>query len=316
MKTAAKRVLRTAWRAVPGKTAIARVAALSPPAFKGPITQRILSRLIEAPDLIGMGKIETNLGLDMPTVVIEGRARSHLFFGTPEGYAGERGALALASCLSRHSDAFIDVGANYGYFTFLVANERGDSIPIHYIEPVPTLFADLDANVRRLGLRNAYGHQLAIGGSTGEVTFYLNLSNSHSSSLTPTFRGRHQLEEIVVRSSTFDDFAEGQTFRNACVKVDIENAEPAFLEGVQRHRDRIAFLVIEVLGPAIKAGFINTARAQLGMHAYYVDDRVLRPSIDGTYRYQPGECNWLFCRQAPDQLRPLLAGTTMRIAGS
>jgi FkbM family methyltransferase len=314
MKTAIRRVLRNVWRQIPGKGVAARAVALAPPALKGPLACRVLSRLIDADDLRRLGTIETNLGLATPSVRISGRAIPQYFFGTPEHYPGERGALTLARCLSPRCDSFIDVGANYGYFVYYMGTALAGAMPLHYLEPVPALFDEIEANVRRLQLRDVHGHRLAISGKTGETKFYLNLSDTQSSSLTREFGALHQLEETVVQASTFDDFIETKSFRHACVKVDIENAERAFLEGIQRHHDRIEFLIIEVLGPAYRAGFINKARAQLGMNAYYIDDLTLRLSLDGSFEYHAPDYNWLFCRLSPKELRPLLAGTPLQVA--
>src|SRR5690349_19064943 len=135
VKTALKQALRRAWRAVPGKGVLVRTVALAPPALKGPRSKHVLSRLIERDDLIRMGAIDTNLGLPMPSISIDGRALPQYFFGRPDHFEGERGPLALSTCLTPHCDAFVDIGANHGYFIYVLRHELGDATPIHYLEP-------------------------------------------------------------------------------------------------------------------------------------------------------------------------------------
>ena len=148
---------------------------------------------------------------------------------------------------------------------------------------------------------------------TGEVTFYLDHTDNSSSSLTPRFAARHEVETITVQAVRFDDFSRHEALSEVCVKVDIEGAEREFLEGVGEESDRIAYLVIEILGPAIDAGFVNAARKRLSMEAYYIADFRLEHSRHGEYRYRSPHYNWLFCRHSPGELRRLLVNTRFSV---
>ena len=101
---------------------------------------------------------------------------------------------------------------------------------------------------------------------------------------------------------------------STCVKVDVEGAEFRFLEGIGDAGNKIATLVVEVLGRALSDGFVKKAWSVLGMHAYYIGHRTLQHSPDGNFNYVPGEYNWLFCRASPEALRRRLAGTPFSVA--
>lgn len=311
--TPIKRVIRQFLSALPAKGAVTRAVAMAPPQLKSRRVCRVLSRVIETSDLAELGTIRTNLGFSRFGFDISADAPASYFFGGPSSYAGEYGPLLLASQLTRSCDAFVDVGANHGYFVFFVHETQARSTPIHYFEPDAQLFAELSANVDRLGPSQIFGHRCALGANSGEASFYVDLSDRSSSSLTRSFVDRHRVREERVLVRTFHEFVAEYAIRNACVKVDVECAEFDFLRGALPALHAIRYLIIEVLGPAIKAGFVRQASAQLGMHAYYINGLRLEHSPDGSYTYRPPQYNWLFCAEAPDALRRLLEQTPLSV---
>lgn len=304
------RLGRRVLRSMPGRVALIRALSTAPAAFKGRYASRVYLRVFEHSELAELGTLRTNLGMPLD-VAVSADALPIYFFGTPDAYEGERGTLLLCRELCKTSDAFIDVGANHGYFTFFVHVGLTRRIPIHYFEPVTRLFSEIDANVKRNALTDIHGHPCAVGAVSGPVTFHTNMSDSASSSLTSDFQGKHRVTETRVDCVRFDDFVRDNGLRNLCVKVDVEGAEVHFLEGAQAAADSLRCLIIEVLGPAVQAGFIQKAKQQLGMHAYYINDLQLEHSEDGAFTYQHPEYNWLFCRESPAQLRELLAGSRL-----
>lgn len=238
------------------------------------------------------------------------------WLGTPALYAGERGSLALAGCLSGDSDVFFDIGAHLGYFTFFVRAQAPAGLPIHFFEPDPALFARLDRNVRDNALRDVHGHHQAVAATDGVAAFFVNETDSTSGSLTTMFAEQHRVTPIDVQVTSFATFAAPRTFRRACVKVDVEGGEWPFMDGAAGVFDRIAYLIIEVLGPANARGFVKTMMARGGFRAYYINDYTLEPSADGAFVYREPEYNWLFCREAPDELARKLQGSPLRVRGA
>jgi methyltransferase FkbM-like protein len=120
------------------------------------------------------------------------------------------------------------------------------------------------------------------------------------------FSHRHHTASVDVKIRSFADLADHLQLDRACVKVDVEGAEAAFLRGASGALNRIAYLIIEVLGPAHQHHFVRNVIARTGFQAYYINDYRLEPSDDGGFTYQAPEYNWLFCRERPDALQAKL----------
>lgn len=251
--------------------------------------------------------IDRDLDCEMPVDQV------FALYGKPELYRGERASLELAARLSRSSDAFVDVGAHLGYFTFFVSMRVGGDLPISFFEPDPVLFARLDRNVRANRLDRVKGFNRAIGAVDGSATFYVNRTDSLSGSLTDHFAAAHEVVATKIGVERFSTAAARLGFRRACVKVDVEGAEMAFLDGAADALSGVAYLIIEVLGPAHELGFVRSVMARTGFSAYYINDYRLEYSRDGSFEYRAPEYNWLFCREAPDQLPATLGGAPFHV---
>jgi FkbM family methyltransferase len=297
---------------VPAKHRLVQAAARLPPAYRSRLSARTSSAITRAsgalpPTLMTNLGIAAGLSIEIPT------AQVHAAFSAPDLYVGERASLELAARFCREADAFVDVGANLGFFTFHVRSKTGDGIPIFAYEPDPLLFGLLASNVQRNGLRGVEVHQVAIGAEDGRATFYRNLTDPLSGSVTTEFQTAHDLEAVTVPMKRFSTVARELGFARACVKVDVEHAEDQFLDGLGTDHDRIGWLIMEVLAPAVDRQFVRRAMTRTGWRAYYINDFSLEHSVDGGFRYRESEFNWLFCRQAPAALRASLAGSRFRV---
>jgi len=307
------RVVDTLIGAVPFRPALLRTAARIPPPLRSRPSYRVLAAMARrTPDCRQLG---TNLGIATRLRCVVPIEHPVAIFGKPAFYSGERGALELARRLADRSDAFVDVGAHLGYFTFYVRALASRSVPIHYFEPDPDLFARLEQNVRANALAGVTGHNEAIGEADGTALFYINRSDTFSGSLTDMFSGKHEIVPAQVTTRRFASFASTAHFTRACVKVDVEGAERQFLDGAIPVLDRVAYLIMEVLGPAVTSGFVADLMREGGFHGYYINDYSLEQSLDGSFTYREPEYNWLFCREAPPELRRTLAGSRFRIKG-
>lgn len=299
---------------IPFKAPLVRLGALLPPLLKGRMGARFFAQLVNR-DPSG-GELLTNLGISRRYRVALRKTDSvDLLFGRPEHHAGERGPLRLAGVLARDCNAFVDVGSNLGYYVFYL---RGvlPRIPIFYFEPNGEMFDRLTRNIEANRLGRVTGFKAAVGRCDGQATFYVNLTDHLSSSLTDYFTAYHDCRTEVVDVITFDRFAEDHDLRELCVKVDVENAEFDFIAGAERALSRIRYLIMEVLGPANENGFVRTMITRLGLSAYYINDLKLEHSPDGSFRYRPPEYNWLFCREGPDALGDRLRGSGIHVVGA
>jgi FkbM family methyltransferase len=212
----------------------------------------------------------------------------------------------------QYADAFVDIGANIGYFTFFIRANTDVKKPIYFFEPDPDLFNLIDTNVLSNALQNVHGFKTAIGSIVGKLTFYQNISDYLSGSITQDFSAKHDLNQIIVDSTTFSEFASKIELKNACVKVDVEGAEFDFIKGAMDSLDSISYLIMEVLGSAVENKLIERI-IDLGYFAYYINDYRLEYSVDGSFNYQSSQYNWLFCHDSPDRLREKLIDSKFQV---
>jgi FkbM family methyltransferase len=308
--------------ATPLKKQIVLVAAALPCGVKrhvarSPLTVKALSSLLFRARNRAPFSIRTNLGIsddldvELPSTVA---SPSHLFL-TPDRYRGEAGPLLLARQLVRHCAAFIDVGANVGYYTLFVrANSRSD-VMIYYFEPDPSLADLIASNLTRNRMANVVGFARAIGAASGRSEFFVNLDNRSMSSLFTEYESTHHLQSTTVEVTTFDEFVQASGLPGAYLtKVDVENGEWAFVEGAQRALRSMPFLILEILGPARRRGLVDHLIRRFGFHCYYIDGLVLEHLGEDDGRYHPGEWNFLFCRDDPERLRERIEPGPLRVA--
>jgi FkbM family methyltransferase len=293
-----------------------KIAAGLPTFFKGHILYRLADRTL---NMLGQEyrgeRVFTNLGVKNGYSVSVPLEKPFFAFGHPKKYRGERGVLYLSKYLGQHVQAVMDVGANWGYHTIFMRPHLDAKIPIYYFEPNKKLFEIIQQNTANNSLENIKGVMVGLSDFTGEASFYVNLSNDMSSSLDKSFR--HEWENVVeekIKVTTFDDFVEEyEKNKSWLVKVDVENAEMAFVRGSKNNFKNIKYLIIELLSKAREEKVADIIMDKFKMNAYYVNDFKLEymPREDG--RNVELEYNFLFCKETPEELRLLLKGTEFTV---
>lgn len=300
------RMFRLAARSRRLRAALARV----PPSLRSATSVRISGALQRLRPPTDAEPISSNLGISRSLKVrLPADVEVGYLFGTPDLHRNERGALHLCRWLCRHAECFIDIGSYRGLFTFVVAGAPWRPPRIIFCEPEPNLYQEILHNVSANAIPGVVGLPFAVGAVSGRATFYVNRTDRTSSSLTTDFALKHDVFPIEVSQVPFRDLVAREGVSRALVKVDIEGAESMFLDGVVGAQQAICHLVIEILGPAIRDGFVARARRELGMHAYYVDEMRLIHSEDGSFEYVDGQFNWLFAREDPIDLQAALKGS-------
>jgi FkbM family methyltransferase len=253
------------------------------------------------------------LGLSADLRVLVPAHKHELQFGHPDHNLAERATLRLAGHLAERSEAFVDVGANEGIFTFYVAcRMRGGSLPIHSFEPDRDLFDRLSTNVRRNSIA-AVVNPLAVSDRNGRQTFYRDASSDLSGSLSDYFVGGHETKPTEVEVTTLESYLVGHGLRETCVKIDVEGAGALVWAGACAAASRIRWLIMEILQPEVEARLPARIIAETGWSAYYIHDYRLVHSRAGEFEYRAPFYNWLFCRLDPASLAKELAGTKFAI---
>jgi FkbM family methyltransferase len=142
---------------------------------------------------------------------------------------------ALLASLPR-GGTFVDVGANWGYFTLAAAHAVGAEGRILALEPDPRVAAELSANVARNGIRHVTVVEAAASEGAGQAVlagYAEGDRNRGVSSLVSRPVG--DAESFVVRTAALDDLLDEHGIASAdLVKVDVEGAEEMVLRGMAR----------------------------------------------------------------------------------
>lgn len=146
----------------------------------------------------------------------------------------------------RAADICIDVGANVGYYTLLMATTASRGF-VHAFEPSPLTASLLKTNLLLNDVRNADINQEALGDVPGEVEFIVSTDDAYSS-LLDTGR-KPVLGRNRVTMTTLDSYCETRHIERVdCLKVDVEGAEERVIRGAagllanQRRKPRLVML--------------------------------------------------------------------------
>lgn len=125
----------------------------------------------------------------------------------------------------------LDIGANIGYLSAVMADCVGASGRVFAFEPSPDTFERLRINA---GLSRGIVEplQLALSDSSIPIPFYAS-KEQHALSTSVVSLKPDQCEAISVQSTTVDEVCLRYNVRPALIKIDVEGAEPGVIKGMQ-----------------------------------------------------------------------------------
>jgi len=172
--------------------------------------------------------------------------------------------------LLRPGDVAVDVGANHGWYSLVLAQCVGREGQVHAVEPLPPLAAALRRNLALNPSLLVYLHEVAVGAEDGTLDLHVfpDLPHGHTSAAT---LGHERFETVAVPRRRLDGLIPAAP---ALVKVDVEGYEPEVLAGASRLLDaeRPPMWLIEV-NRETAAAFGRTPDLALGPladHGYSV----------------------------------------------
>lgn len=299
--------------AYPGSEQLVRRSALAPVWMKTRFFQRMVSKVADR-SMPAAALVETNGGIADDLCLLVPSAKHGMLYGRPGHHVGERATIELAKRLALRSNAFVDVGANEGLFTFSISAALGAlrHSTVHAFEPDPVLFDRLAANLARnnMGVR---ANRIAVSDRLGTQTFYRNISDNSSGSLTTFFASKHEVVAIETEVTSLTRYLEDHQIERACIKVDVEGAGAAVWDGAREARRRIDWLIYEIVGPELAADLPKRIIADTGWNAYYIRDFDLVRSFAGEFEYREPFYNWLVCAADPGELAAALNGSRFRL---
>jgi FkbM family methyltransferase len=154
-----------------------------------------------------------------------------------EGYELETSLLLLK--LAEIAPTFFDIGANWGYFSLLLAGHPRYNGHVHAFEPNPNTYRDLDKVVRQSKLTEKITtRQVGVGKEPG--TLRVEESRGWHSGLSKLSSKGHGSEVEVV---TVDSLME---LNPGLIKIDVEGMEMDVLRGTERTLNELKpFLTFE-----------------------------------------------------------------------
>lgn len=169
---------------------------------------------------------------------------------------------------------FVDVGANIGYFTALVAKHYPRASVVS-IEAFPTIADKLQKNIERNDLKNVRVEIVAVADVPGTIElFYAGTINEGG---TTSVQGRINSQPIVVPSKPLAALLFDQEIPSIrLIKIDVEGAESRVIEGLAPKLNLLpndAEIVVEVSAGHIDDStyIFNTFHAH-GFNAYELEN--------------------------------------------
>lgn len=144
----------------------------------------------------------------------------------------------------RAGDVFVDVGANIGYYTVLAAKRVAEGGAVIAVEPVPETVRQLQRNVALNGLTNVRVVPAALqAGGNEQLRLHVVGGLFGLGSSVPADAGG-LVRTFDVAATTLDDVCQ-HIEHVRMVKLDVEGAEYAVLQGGRATLKKTDYLVVE-----------------------------------------------------------------------
>jgi FkbM family methyltransferase len=166
--------------------------------------------------------------------VVELQYREDVGLTTLLGGGFEQTELEYASQLARPATTAVDVGANVGLHTVVLARAVGPKGHVLAVEPEPSNVGRLRGNVARNNLTNVEIHPLALADRAGPGELHIATDGMYHS-LGVIHEGRAAGRDVSVPTETLDQIWErAGSPPVSFVKIDTEGTELRVLQGAER----------------------------------------------------------------------------------
>jgi FkbM family methyltransferase len=171
----------------------------------------------------------------------------------------------------------LDIGANIGYYSLILARKVGENGRVYAFEPEPENFELLKKNVAINHYQNIIPVNMAISDTNGISRLYINETN----------KGDHRLYDsgnkrsfITVEKIKLDDYFKGQPQTNIdVIKMDIQGSELQALKGMTNLllNSKKLILVLEFWPFGLNCAGSNPEElidflTEMGFHIFVLDE--------------------------------------------
>ena len=127
----------------------------------------------------------------------------------------------------------VDIGANIGYSTLLLASCVGPTGRVLAFEPLPQNFKMLEENIQLNGHTNIRAEHLALMDQPGQVELRTATAGALSWTASSMTEASQAVESQSVEAVTLDDYAQRNSIAKIdFIKMDVEGAEAAVIAGM------------------------------------------------------------------------------------
>lgn len=167
----------------------------------------------------------------------------------------------------------LDVGANIGYSTLLLANCVGSNGKVIAFEPLAGNFQMLQENIRLNNHTNVHAENLALMDRPGSIELRTATPGAMAWAATILIDEAKAVESQTVTATTLDEYVERNGISKIdFVKMDIEGAEAAALSGMSEILDRHKPMLLIEIHQADLYGEKHAALQKLREHNYKISD--------------------------------------------
>jgi FkbM family methyltransferase len=192
----------------------------------------------------------TNSWSGLPLKINTYHHKGYWYFGRER----EQDTMEFFSRLIRAGDAVIEVGGHIGFITQYFSKLVGPAGTVVVFEPGSNNLPYIEENVR--GLANTRLERMAVSSTNGKATFFEDNVTGQNNSLLSDYRNA----ETVARSHgaklvraprevdtvTLDSYVAEHGIAPAFLKIDVEGAELAVLQGARETLRRVRSAMVEV----------------------------------------------------------------------
>jgi FkbM family methyltransferase len=194
-------------------------------------------------------------------------------------------ALRLVDGLVRRGDVALDIGANFGQFTYRLSDLVGDEGQVHAFEPHPAQRDNLAGAERKR--RNVTFHPVALSDSPGTAELAVPRVSGEPDLAMATLEDRsgggRDVEHVSVRVETLDGLLADRSRPVDFIKCDVEGHERAVLAGAAGLLEADAPTMLIEIEQRHQEGDIRDTFAvldELGYDGYAVRSDALAPTSD------------------------------------
>jgi FkbM family methyltransferase len=164
--------------------------------------------------------------------------------------AYERGCVRVLREQLSEGSVCVDVGANLGYLSILMAQLVGKGGRTIAFEPMPDTFEVLRENIKVNRLENVVLVAAAVSDETGSAALLTMASEGVAKTASMVgYRLEGPAQKTVVRSLRLDDYFAGSARLPDLIKIDVEGAELMVLKGARETITRGGpALIVEIHG--------------------------------------------------------------------